>query len=109
MPLGQKCNGMALLPCDFLGRVFCNRVMICGAQGGGVFDIQFFLAGLGLAFGVFDGDAGILQVVAQRAHHMFLFGGLQDVVIFVVSADGLQIAELVLADIVKAFLEQKEF
>ncbi|CAI8250238.1 MAG: Uncharacterised protein [SAR116 cluster bacterium] len=48
-------------------------------------------------------------MVAQRAHQMLFLCCLQDVVVLIVTADRVQIAEAGFADFVKALLEDEEF
>ena len=47
-------------------------------------------------------------MVADRAHHAFFFGGLKNVVVFVIATDRAHFAEATFANVVKALLEQKE-
>ena len=108
-PLRQEGHRAALLPGDLLGRVLGDGVVIGRIQRRGVFDVELFLPGLGLALGVFHRDAGVPQVVAQRAHHVLFLGGLQDVVILVHARQRGEVAVALLAQLIKAFLEQEEF
>ncbi|MCY1302811.1 hypothetical protein D9M70_524920 [compost metagenome] len=79
----------------------CQRV--------GITHVDLFLPGRRLALGIFDRDAGALQAVADRPHHIFFLGGLEDVVVLVVAADELQVAIAGLAGIVVGLVEQEEF
>ena len=108
VPLGQERRRATVLPGDFLDRMFRNAVVIGAVQCRGIANVQLFLPGLGLALGVLDGQACCVQMVADRAHHAFFLGGLEDIVIFVVAADRRQIAKAASADFVQAFLEQEK-
>ena len=47
---------MALLPRDFLHRMFGDGVVIRAVQRRGIADVQLLLPGLGLALGILDGQ-----------------------------------------------------
>ena len=58
---------MALLPADFLGGVFGDRVIICGQHRISIFDIELFLSGFGFTLGIFNRDAGRVEMVVAAA------------------------------------------
>ena len=68
-------------------------MMIRTGQGLGVFDVQLFLPGLCLTLGALNGYAHCIKMVAQGAHHVLFFGGLKNMIIFVVGADRCQITK----------------
>ena len=78
----------------------CQRVVI--------FDIDLFLPGRGFALGTFHGNTGIIQSVADRAHHILFLGGLEDVVILIIGADQIDAAIAALMGFAIAFMEQEK-
>jgi hypothetical protein len=52
-----------------------------------VADVDLLLPRIGLALGVLDRDAGAVEAVADRAHHLLLLGRLEDVVVLVVAPE----------------------
>ncbi len=78
---------MALCPRNLLDRMFGDGVVIGSVERLGIFDVQLFLASLCLAFCALDRDASGIEVVADRPHDVFFFGGLEDVIILIICAD----------------------
>jgi hypothetical protein len=85
--LGHEGDGAALAPGDLLDRVLGDDVGVGGGERAVVADVDLLLAGAGLALGGFHRNAGGVQPGADRPHHVFLLGGLEDVIVLVVGAD----------------------
>ena len=83
----------ALGPGNFLHRCLGDGVVVGRIHRIGILDVDLFLTSLCLALGTFDRDARAVQTVADGPHHLFLFGGLEQVVILVVIRDRVQIAD----------------
>ena len=83
-------------------------MVVSHGQRVGVEHIDFFLAVAGLALGTFHGNAGALYAVADRAHHFLFLGGLEDVVILVVGADGAEVAITLFLRGLKAVFEEEK-
>lgn len=88
--------------------MFCNRVVTGAIQCGRIVYVQLFLACFRFALEILDRDTGGIKVIAEAAHNTLFLDGLEDVVVFVIAADRLQVAKPALADLIKAFVEQKE-
>ena len=86
-----------------------QRVVVGAGQGAGIADVELFLPGLGLALGVLDRHAGGIERVAQPPHDMLLLGGLEDVIVLIVTADRFEVAIAVAAQLIERFAEQEEF
>src|SRR5690554_135481 len=87
MPFGQKGHRMTLLPGDLLDGMLGDGVIIRRIQRACIADVQLLLAGLRLAFGTLYRNPCRIQMVAQGAHDMLLLGGLEDMVILVITTD----------------------
>ena len=89
--------------------MLCDGVVVGGQHHLGIFDVQLFLPGLGLALGILDRNAGCPQMIAERAHDMLFLRRLQDVVVFVIAADRRKIGVSRLADFIETLFENEEF
>ncbi|CUH78609.1 hypothetical protein TRM7557_01959 [Tritonibacter multivorans] len=91
MPFRQKTCRSPVQMGDLLDAILCQRVVIGCGQRPGIFDVQLFLTRLCLAFGALHRNAHGAQMVADRAHYALFFGGLEDVVVFIVVRDRLEV------------------
>ena len=85
-----------------------DDVVVGHGHGIGVSDVDFFLARSPFALGVFHGNAGRLQVLANRPQHRLFAGGLQDVVVLDVVTGGFRLVVVALVNGFVAFVEQVE-
>src|SRR5690554_467606 len=108
MPLWQKGHGMTLLPGNLLDRMLGDGVIVRHVQRTCIADVQLFLTSLCFALGTLHRNACGIKMVAQGTHDMLFLGGLEDMVILVVTTDWRQVAKTLLADLIEAFLEQEE-
>ena len=67
------------------------------------------MACIRFTLGVFNRDASGVKTVADGAHYVFFFGGLEDVVILVIGRNRFEVFEIAVAQRLIAVLEQVEF
>ncbi|MNF73957.1 hypothetical protein D3C84_559770 [compost metagenome] len=107
-PLGHERDRLALQLRDLLAGVLDDDVVVGHGHGVGVADVDLFLARAPFTLGVFHGNAGCLQVLADRPQHRLFTGGLEDVVVLDVMAGGFRFVIVALVDHLVALIEQIE-
>ncbi len=107
-PFGQESDRAIIQKRDLLDGILHQAVVVRHFQCMAIADVNFGLPWISLALGVFDAHAGTLQTVANLAHQTFFLGGLEDMVILVISADGGHVAIGLIAQFFKTFAKHEE-
>ncbi len=105
----MKVDGLALAPGDFLDAVLQDGVVVGHGEGIRIADIDLLLPRPPFTLGILNCDARARQSEADRAHHLLLLGGLEDVVILDVLPGGLRLVVALGADGLEALVEEVEF
>ena len=108
VPLGHEGDGLALQQGDLLAGVLDDAVAVGHGQRIGVAHVDLFLARAPFALGVFHGDAGRLQVLADGAQHRLVADGLEDAVVLDVVIGRARLAVVLGVDALVALVEQVE-
>ena len=108
VPFRHEGQRAALGPGDLLRAVLHDRMRVGRHQRLGVAHVDLLLAGARLALRVLDRHAGGVQPGADRPHHLLLLGGLEDVVVLVVGAEGREAAVAGRLQLLVGLAEQEE-
>ncbi len=108
VPFCHKRNRMTLRMCDFLHGVFHDDVSIRHLQGICIPDVEFLLARPPFTLGILDRNAGSFQTVPHGAQHRFLFGCLENMVVFDIGSCRLRTAKIPFGDVSIRLVEQIE-
>ena len=108
VPLGHETHTAPVLPGDFLDGIFHQNVSVGHGERVGVVNVELGLTSVGLTLAALDRDPRLVEPIADGPHHIFLTGGLEDVVVLVIGADGRHMVILTLLHLLKGLPENEK-